>query len=391
MDQSNKIRNHLKKIKETWQKIKRMKAYPILSLLLALVISGGIGVFVAVGQRAGDPKTFASEYFESFLQSNWDKMLSYVSYEKSDFVDPDAFKNLMQSEVIYGGVSHYKIKKTTVSGKKVTIEIEVEKRSDGTKKPYKIVLEKQMKRVYLFFPTWKVSFDDMILNACTIQTPVGTEAFLDGESLQPVLKGTSEDGTKNIYQIDRMFKGSHNIMVTSPYTDNYTIADVFQDNNMVFDVPSTSLMVKSTMIQDFLSRSNTVFELMYSIALQGDKTIEDLKPLVSQSEATQASVSQSVDALKAAVHQETGATLNSVSFDNVSTHMGTYTFPNVVEIQIDYAYTFEAKTGRTLINGVQKTYNGQGNASASVTFTLENDVWNITGINLPCLDYSKTE
>jgi len=126
---------------------------------------------------------------------------------------------------------------------------------------------------------------------------------------------------------------------------------------------------------------------LYSNALS-EKGIDDLKKYFGDTEDGTQILKQCYDDLYNDINQENGATLKSMSIDSYTTYRFGYVYPDTVEMRLDFACSYTAKTGRTMINGVRGSYEGNATSSVRVVYKLSGENWIINEIDLKCFNYN---
>lgn len=226
----------MKAIKKTieWikNKTKNKKVKIVLKIvgaLLAMLIAGGIGIGLAFGEKAGDPLTFAKKYFDSYATQNWKTMYDMIDVKESAFVNYKSFEQKMVSEKVYGGYSDYEFGETKEIDGKTHIVVTYVRASNQEQGELDIVLEKQSKKTFLFFSTWKVNIDDWIIDESKVTVPSGITIEFDSNDISGYDKQENEN--TETYSLGRVFVGEHNYTIKSAYIDSTTTAvDISKDS-----------------------------------------------------------------------------------------------------------------------------------------------------------------
>lgn len=371
-------------------KIKKKIKYIIIDsakMLLILAVCALIGIWIAVGRRAGSPKRFAQEYFKYYASSNYSKMYEMVDCEEDDFINEDHFTYKYQSEHLYGGVKKYEFSKAKEKDGKVIYNVTY---TTGTDKEgtLEIALKKQKKRVYGIFSTWKVNLDNEIANDCSFGVASGLGGYLDHVSLDSCKNSTSEDGSIDYYFIDRMFKGDHVLTLNRENITSYTFSSSISKSGEQIIVDSSMLDLPEKDKKEMYDYAKFMLSSMYGYAMDGTTQFDDILYMFNNDEGTLERARACFDNLRAATVKEDGGVLEQININNVSVALAEYTYPSDALVDVAYTYSYTARTGRTSISGVTKTYDGMGTSMSMIRFKQIDGTWKVTDISMPCADYS---
>lgn len=369
--------------------IKKTKAFLIdaVKMLFVLTACALIGIWLAVGSRAGSPKRFAQEYFKYYASSNYAKMYEMVQCEEDDFINEDHFSYKYESERLYGGVKKYKFGKAKEEGGKVIYNVKYTT-GTGREGTLEIALKKQKKRVYGIFSTWKVNLDNEIAKDCSVGVVSGLSGYIDHISLNSCKSGKSEDGSMDYYFIDRMFKGDHIITLNSENITAYNFSKTVDKSGVQMIIDSSMLELPEKDKDEMYEYAKFLLSSMYGYAMDGNTQFDDFSYMFYSDEGTQERARACFDNLRAATVKEDGAILQQITINNVSVALAEYTYPSDALVDVAYTYSYVARTGRTSISGITKEYDGMGTAMAMIRFKQINGTWRVTDISMPCADYS---
>ena len=356
-------------------------------MLLILAVCAVIGIWLAVGSRAGSPERFAREYFKYYASGNYSKMYDMVQCDEDDFINEDHFTYKYESERLYGGVKTYKFSKGAEKSGRITYNV---KYTTGTGQDgsLEIVVKKQKKHVYGVFSTWKVNLDNEIAKDCSIGVISGLTGYVDHISLDSCKNGPSEDGTMNYYFIDRMFKGDHVITLNHDNLTSYTFSQSVDKSGEQMIINSSMLELPENDKKEMYDYSKFLLSSMYGYAMDGKTQFDDFSYMFYEDAATQETARNCFDSLRAATVQDDGALLEQITINNVSVALTDYTYPSDALVDVAYTYSYVARTGRTTISGITKEYDGMGTSMATIRYKLIDGTWKVTDISMPCADYS---
>ena len=363
----------------------------IIKIVLILAVCGFIGIFIAVGERAGSSYRFAEKYFTYYITNNYQEMYKMIDGENSDFISFENFQSMCSGEKVYGSMKDYTIGSATKNGDSVTYVVSYYMEGDNNQHTYTITLNKQKEKKYLFFDTWKVSVKRFLVKDFQIKTPAGMKASLDGKDLSKYSDGTSEDGTQDYYRIPVLFTGDHTLMVSSDIVGNISKAVYVRKDDESMELTTKDFKMNSGEQKDIESYSGLLLMNMYTYTMDGVSTFEDkVSKLFAPDEQSQAAARYAFDQLRAAITKEDGSSLRTLDIGTITPYLTTFEYPGKAVVQVDYSYSFTANGGTTILNGIINYYSGDGWASARYTFTLADGAWKVTGIEMPCVNYEES-
>lgn len=363
----------------------------VVKIAVILAVCAFIGIFIAVGERAGSPYRFAEKYFTYYITNNYQEMYQMIDSENSDFISYENFKSMCSGEKVYGSMLDYSMGSATKDGDRVTYVVTYYMDGDSNPHTYTITLNKQKEKKYVFFNTWKVSVKRFLVEDFLVKTPAGMKASLDGHDLAEYSEGTSEDGTQDYYRIPLIFTGDHTLMVSSDLVGNVSKAVYIKKEDESMELTTQDFKMKSREQSDIESYSGLLLMSMYTYAMDGVSTFEDkISGLFASDEQSQETARYAFEQLRAAITKEDGSSLRSLNIETVRSYLKSFEYPGKAVVQVDYSYSFTANGGTTILNGIINYYSGQGWASALYTFTLADGAWKVTGIEMPCVDYKES-
>lgn len=349
-----------------------------------------VGIWLAIGTRAGSSLRYAQRYFKYYASSNYEAMYDMVKCEEDDFINEDYFSYKYESEKVYGGIKKYEFDGGVKKGNKVTYTVSYT--TGGNKEgTFEIVLEKQSDKVYGIFNTWKVNLDNIIVKDCSVAVPGSVTGYVDHISMDSIRNSKSEDGSISYYFIDRMFKGDHTVTLNENNITSYTFSEAFDESGIQMVIGTDKLKLPEEDRKEMCDYAKFMLSSMYGYAMDGVTQYADIAYMFDSNEDTQAKAQAAFDNLRASTVKDDGGLLKSINISNVSVAVSSYTYPSDALVDVAYTYSYVAQTGRTSISGITKEYDGMGTAMAMIRFKRVNGVWKVTDISIPCADYTYHE
>lgn len=205
----------------------KMDKWMMIVIVEAVVAVLAIVMFFNIGKKTFGYESVASNYFEAMMNGDWGNAYDFLDVSESDFLNKDMFIAANKDKGITE-YNTYNIDSSTES--KVSADVSIsyrEKSSSSTSNEY-ISLNRQGKKNFLFFDSWKVSPDEYICESFEIQAPIGTTVTLDGIVLSDKYLNSSE-GMQD-FVIPAVFSGKHEINVSMEgFEGRSDTVDVYYD------------------------------------------------------------------------------------------------------------------------------------------------------------------
>ena len=377
-----------KKKKSFGRKVLRFLA-EALKIIMMLAICGGLGIFLAVGNRAGSPERFAKKFFSYYITNNYEEMYKMIDIHESEFINYENYKSKCEGEKIYGSVKDYHLSKPVRQGDMVTFVASYKLGDDPVSRTYTITLLRQDKKVYGFFDTWKVSVNRFVIRNYEINVPVGTTVTLDGIDIAKYKKGTSEDGTQDKYVVGKIFSGDHTVAVNLDATGEITKTQYVTQDMASMTITTSDFAMKPDVQRKLNEYSVFVVNAMYQYAMDRTKNFQNISVLYNSTQEAQDSARSTFDKISAAVVQDNGASIRQLELKSLKPQINNFTYPDRVTVRVNYDYAFTAVTGTTALTGIVSEYGGEGSDYADVYFNLVDGDWKIVKVDMECLDYSQ--
>ena len=361
----------------------------MLKIIGVLAICALLGIFIALGTRAGSSYRFAESYFSYYVTNNYEEMYKMIDCKESEFINLENFQNKCEGEKIYGSITGYSLSKPVEQGNTVTYVVTYYLGSNTSPHTYTISLHKQKKHTYLFFNTWKVSVNRFLIKDYTINVPVGTVVTMDGEDISKYKSSTSEDGTTDIYTVNTMFSGDHTIAVNLDATGEITKTQYVTDDNDNIEITTNDFAMKPDVQQKLYEYSSYIVKTMYEYVMDKTKNYESISVLYAKTDEAKASAKSTYEAIASELNKEGGATIKVLDIKTLSPKIASFTYPDRVSVEVTYNYDFTAVTGMSMLSGIVEDYSGSGTDTAMVYLNLIDEEWQIVKVDMKCLDYSK--
>lgn len=255
--------------------IKKFKV--ALIAVAALIVA--IIAFCIIGSSVSNPENVVEDYIEGLKSSDWEAVYDTLAVEESEFVNYDLFVKYQENQTTnYSDITNYTVtdynEKISDAANKLSnyfgldeyTSDATESLSDGFVKTYTVTyvtknssyektmtinLVKQEEKTWLFYPTYKVSTED-IIGSHSVRTYEDATVTIDGVKVTEVEQDDSYSDNSGIvkYTVPAMFRGSHEVKVSHPlcedYTTNITVSS-YSDTTSATNVLVIKDSVKSTL------------------------------------------------------------------------------------------------------------------------------------------------
>lgn len=373
-----------------------IKLSTVVNLLISLgllLLAGGIGVFLAF-YNTHSPQKYMDEYYECFLNESYSALFKSSGVKTDTFISAENFTRMMVNEYGYEETDKYSIGEITKDGDFATATVSfVDSETVETVK-WNLKLQKSKEKKYIFFNEWNVNIDEFILEDVVLTADEEVEVIIDdinitSEDIAGVNKSLNEETGLVTYTIERIFTGTHSVLFAGKHTVPETELVSFDSENKIYECEMVGTL--PTEDKDVMSdiTKKIVVEMYNSAFAEADGT--GLVALFSSKEGVSDKVTEVYNLVLAGVNKEDGSMLTSIDITDYSISFADYTYNEQMVTTFDYTAAFTAKTGRTLGDGVRKTYEGTVSAQAKITFEYVDDSWQAVAVDMDCIDYSQPE
>ena len=251
----------------------RLAIIPILTILLVVII------FCAIGSSVSSPEYIAKKYVKNLITENWDAAYRALDLAESDLISYEQFVAYQEQNTFdYSTIMNYRIEEYRDSyvGSETndlvkTYIISYVTSGASSERSFSLNLVKQNKNTWLFYPSYKVSTEEM-LGGYSIQALKGSDVFVDGVQLSVSSESPEEiDGGLTTYEIPVAFLGAHTVSVSHPQCKDYetTIYVRSYHDNLTID----SLELKDEIIDYLTSETEKFFIALCNDAVDGKSSL----------------------------------------------------------------------------------------------------------------------
>ena len=210
-----------------------------------------LGGFLAVYENKTNASIIANEYFQCYLRNDFKAMYDYIDVDESEYVNYDSFKYKMKNEKTQITFENYTVSKPVKKNGVTTVKVSYINGLNDKEEELLINLVSRRKKKFQIFPTWKVMIDDQIIKNVEIKVPHGQSFLFDSKEMTGVKETTETDdegneGTFDVYKIDRLFMGNHDIHIESRFTEGSTMENILKSNAKVVIEDSLSTLKNDT-------------------------------------------------------------------------------------------------------------------------------------------------
>lgn len=347
--------------------------------ILLLAVFGAVGVYFAYNSKYGNPDDTIKRLFENFYSNNWRMVYDMSDIEEDDFVNYYTYAYVMNN--IFEDVN----KETVVQGNTQTegkdVKIEVVYGEGGNSKYVLTLTEDANEKKYMFFPVWNLNLDEAVITDVTVKVPFGYTAELDGISLLNCDSQWLGEEKMIVYHIDRIFAGTHTLQCKRKGREDILVNIELSENGAGYEVDEKDIRHDAPLIDNTVA---VVFGL-YKNAL-GNVGIGELESYFINEQKE--NINAIYNELYNKINQQNGAVLKSFEVTSYDVSNGKTT-DTELEMILNFACNYEAKTARSSTSGVRKDYSGSTTSTVKVTYTIIDDVYKISNIEFECIDYSQ--
>lgn len=188
--------------------------FKITGLMIATIVEAVaflivVVAFFMVGNNVYSYKKVAKTYFQAVSNGDWSAAYEQLDISESTFVSKDLFVK-SQIKNAPKDVNKWNVRSAISSGISSSVDIQYTEKGESDALSMYIELNKQDKRKFLFFNSWKVSSKQYIAKDVSVSAPAGCTVYIDGIEI-PKSMQTSNDDYGVTYEIPKMFQGTHEV------------------------------------------------------------------------------------------------------------------------------------------------------------------------------------
>lgn len=226
-------------VKAYKEKAKGLSKTQIIVIAEVICLALVIGIFCWIGSSKSSAQTVAKEYVEAYAEQDWSKIYDMTNFPDGTYLKKEQFVECMKNtetvaidnfEISEGSAYSGYDTDSLLSGftsdnKSSSSEIQkfynVRYTVKGQESGYmSLEMIKQSEKSMLFFDTWKVASNDMVISNYYITVPTGALATIDGIALSESDKLENQGYGMDEYNIS-IFSGPHTIQVSLPWFQIY--------------------------------------------------------------------------------------------------------------------------------------------------------------------------
>lgn len=370
---------------------KRQKFVIAEVLCLALVI----GVFCWIGSSKTSAQAVAKEYVAAYAKQDWSKIYDMTDFPEGTYLKKEQFIECITNKEtvaidnfeISEGFAYSEYASNSLLG---SFASDSTSSSSGIQKFYDVQytvkgqgsgymsleMIKQSEKSMLFFDTWKVASNDMVISNYYVSVPVGASATIDGIVLSESDKLEEQGYGVDQYSIS-IFEGPHTIQVSLPWFQIYEneFYAYEGDSFSVYDMELTEdgKLALQTKMQE-------VLEKFYQAAVAG-KDFSEVSNLFMDDSLE--SAKSSYEYLQEELNSSDYYALNEVTFHDFNCEY--YLNESGISAEMNYDYDMEyTYTWTSWRNDSKKsevkTQDGYSYMNAS--FAYDGETYKLTSVNI---------
>lgn len=229
-------------------------------------------VLYGFGNDYFGPEQRAKEFFEHMANAEWDDAYEMFDIDESTFINKHFFEMSNRTRN-FGNVVNYEIEKDTTSSENEIskdVKIKYSAGDSGSSMNYTTTLNKSKNKKFYLFDSWNINSGSYICDGYMIYVPSGSTVTFDGVTLDDkyLYDDSYSNGKTTIYEIQRLFKGCHDIKVTQDGMEDVTevvnISETFEEYNL------KSMKLKDDTAETIENLAYDNMKKIYAAALKGE-------------------------------------------------------------------------------------------------------------------------
>lgn len=214
-----------------WKKIRKSRIYSLIKILLLIVVCFIIGASAAFVNHESDPTDEALEYFESFIQEDYEKMYSMLEIPEDKYIDKDLYIQNMKKIRSNITIDTYEIIDPVEEEDTFVVSFSCINLANDTSQNFVVRLKEKREGLQII-PDYQVSIEHMMIDNLVIEIPTGFDLLLNGKSVVDAANVTSEN-KKDIYTISGLIGGTYTIEAAQGPKALVETVDVVKNDTLV--------------------------------------------------------------------------------------------------------------------------------------------------------------
>lgn len=375
-------------------------------IILGAVVILAIAAFFITGSVVSSPGNVVKGYLNNLASGNYAAAFERLNVEESEFINSDLFAQYIAEE----GEDYSEYQNCQVMpyndyvrqqasqyglGSFTSAFLE-EESVDGSTLSYvavspddssilRFTLIKQDSNFLLFWPTYKISTENILADVTIYTLPDSTVA-IDGISVAAA--AADEDTPEGCvpYTVPSLLRGDHTLTITNPLAEDY-------ENTISVYSGYTRTINYLTYSEDVVQSRYEASQALLSTLINGaiaNTAFDDLGIAVTSDSSALEEIREAYDDLLSDLHDDDGTGLKSITFtsfedssyyDTMDTDL---TYDSRVRFRYDYVAVVEDYSTGQLVDR-DSTYTHS--STFSVEYTYENGNWVLSELNTLYLSY----
>lgn len=353
-------------------------------MLVELIVAGLLVIcFYNVGRKAFSPERTAERYFIEVMNGDWESVYNYLDRKESQFITKKNFISTLKNQDPTD-YNTYKIGKANNDmdnlGTSVDISYRVKGSSDN--QDYTVVLNKQGKKNFYLFDSWKVDPSSYICNDYTLTVPSGVKVKFNDTQLNEEYLSSEENGYAS-YVIPELFHGEYQITLTQENMEDYTTTISTYDGQYYLD----QMILKNDVQKELIQTAGNTMKQIYDAGFK-EAAFDTIADLFTEDKVIRAEMESNYSDFCYTIGDNDEIGLQKVDFSNVSGTASYETIDGALYVYVTLNYDYTATYGITdwlTYEITTNTYSDYG--SNDYTFLYENGKWNLTSADFDAIYY----
>jgi len=347
--------------------------YKKIGIPIIVIAALGVG-FYAAGSVLSDPQRIVSKYVDGVKNEDWAGVYSLLDLEENDFIGVDNFTKYCETNANnYSEITSYNIIEQMPDRTKEELIksyiVSYVTSGASSEDSFELKLVKQEGKSWLFYPTYKISTQNM-LGECSVLTYPNATVSIDGIDITST--GIDDSGYATYY-VSSVFQGEHTLKISHELFEDY------EDTLYISDYPETvnldTLKLKENVSTELASLTQSNFKTMCEGAIAG-KEFENLGITCTKDDDKLDSLIEQYEYFSERIKREDGTGIKNITLsdfsDNSSQKSVNRTMTYRCYVTFDYTYTYTYKYGEEVME-VSPEYERDG--YVSITYTYEDGKW----------------
>lgn len=260
-------------MKKKYKRIFKSRFVRLIIILIFIAVCIAIGSAVAYVKHESDPTEDAVIYFRAFVQKDYDKMYDCISFDESDYVNKDRYKDTVKKVREKLTIDSYKVKEPIKTDGMWNVTFACEDLETNTSEDF-IVYLTEKRETYHIIPKYEINIEHMMADNFSVTIPKEDTLEINGEKITGSRADVKTEGAYRTYTFKHILNGEYKIASANEYCVKNETVKIAKDNKKI-DLSKKEYEVNEKYTKMSAESSESIMKEFY-------KAVRDRKPSSKQ-------------------------------------------------------------------------------------------------------------